>query len=189
MSALARARSQTACSRGASGGFVSLAHRGGRDLSQEELQAFVRELARRRDLWRHLVEHDSAQRQYVELLGDQHVTAWLICWMCDHDTGYHDHDGSAGAVAVVQGSVREERLSVSGGSRQRLFAAGQAFGFSAADIHRVRHAGAAPAITIHAYSPALLRMGAYVVDGDGVLARRVMDAREELRPMAAGVLA
>ena len=31
------------------------------------------------------------------------MTVWLICWMDGHDTGFHDHDGAAGAVAVVAG--------------------------------------------------------------------------------------
>jgi len=36
------------------------------------------------------------------------------------------------------------------------------------------------------YSPPLLRMGAYVVGSDGVLARRPMSPEEELRPLLAG---
>jgi hypothetical protein len=38
-------------------------------------------------------------------------------------------------------------------------------------IHRVRHAGIAPAVTLHAYSPPLSRVGTYEVDGDGSLLR------------------
>ena len=43
------------------------------------------------------------QRCYAELLRDDDVAVWLICWMDDQDTGFHDHDVSAGAVAVVVG--------------------------------------------------------------------------------------
>src|SRR5271157_6114414 len=86
----------------------------GRDLLGPELEAFVGELADRPELWIHLVKHDSTQRVYEELLSDDHLTAWLICWMDDHDTGFHDHDISAGAVAVVGGCVREERLAIDG---------------------------------------------------------------------------
>jgi hypothetical protein len=154
----------------------------GRDLSGPELQAFVEELADRPQLWIDLVKHDSSQRLYQELLSDAHVTAWLICWMDDHDTGFHDHDLSAGAVAIVSGAVREERLAIDGAPRDRTFAAGGSFHFSAADIHRVRHAGSDPAVTLHAYSPPLLRMGAYVIGDDGVLARHAMSHLDELRP-------
>src|SRR3981189_1115289 len=86
----------------------------GRDLSGPELQALVAELAARPELWIHFVKHDSTQRLYEELISDDHLTAWLICWMDDQDTGFHDHDLSAGAVAVVSGAVREQRLAIEG---------------------------------------------------------------------------
>lgn len=154
----------------------------GRELSASELQAFAVELADRPELWIDRVKHDSEQRLYEELLSDDHVTAWLICWMDEHDTGFHDHDVSAGAVAVLGGGVIEERLAVAGARRRRRFVAGESFHFSAADIHRVRHAGEGPAVTLHVYSPPLLRMGAYVIGEDGLLARHPMSHREELRP-------
>jgi predicted metal-dependent enzyme (double-stranded beta helix superfamily) len=154
----------------------------GCDLSIADLRAFVSELADRPELWIHLVTHDSTQRHYEELVCDDHLTAWLICWMNDHDTGFHDHDTSAGAVAVVIGCVREQRFTLDGQPRDRVFAASQVFHFEPGDIHRVRHAGSDPAVTLHVYSPPLLRMGAYFVDGDGVLARRPTAPTEELRP-------
>jgi predicted metal-dependent enzyme (double-stranded beta helix superfamily) len=154
----------------------------GRELSGVELEAFVRELADRPELWIDFVRHDASRRVYEELLSDEHVTAWLICWMDDQDTGFHDHDVSAGAVAVVGGSVREERLAIGGDPRGRQFAAGDAFHFSASDIHRVRHGGNDPAVTLHVYSPPLARMGAYEIGEDGVLARSTMPSSEELRP-------
>jgi predicted metal-dependent enzyme (double-stranded beta helix superfamily) len=155
----------------------------GRDLSGPELEAFVSELAERPELWIHLVKHDSSQRLYEELLSDDHLTAWLICWMDDQDTGFHDHDVSSGAVAVVSGLVREERLTIDGPPHNRAFSAGDTFHFSPADIHRVRHAGGDPAVTLHVYSPPLARMGAYVIGADGVLARQSVPSSEELRPL------
>jgi predicted metal-dependent enzyme (double-stranded beta helix superfamily) len=155
----------------------------GRDLSTAELRSFVGELADSPELWIHLITHDTGQRHYEELHCDEHLTAWLICWMDDHDTGFHDHDASAGAVAVVGGSVREERLTIAGRPRERVFAAGEVFAFSPADIHRIRHAGSGPAVTLHVYSPPLLRMGAYFIDDDGMLARRSMSPAEELHPL------
>lgn len=157
----------------------------GRDLSGAELQAFVAELADRPELWIQFVKHDSTQRLYEELLSDDQLTAWLICWMDGHDTGFHDHDGSAGAVAVVSGAVLEERLVIDGPPRKRACAAGDVFQFSAPDIHRVRHAGSGPAVTLHVYSPPLESMGSYLVDDDGVLARHPVSHTEELRPLRA----
>jgi predicted metal-dependent enzyme (double-stranded beta helix superfamily) len=156
-----------------------------RDLTAPELQAFVAELADRPELWIDRVHHDHTQRVYEELLSDEHLTAWLICWMDDHDTGFHDHDISCGAVAVVSGAVLEERLTIDGPPRRGVFRAGGSFHFSAADIHRVRHAGVDPAVTLHVYSPPLARMGAYVVGEDGVLERHTVEPEEELRPLSA----
>jgi hypothetical protein len=87
-------------------------------------------------------------------------------------------------VAVVSGAVREERLTIDGPPANRTFTAGSSFHFSPADIHRVRHAGCDPAVTIHVYSPPLLRMGAYAIGEDGVLVRHPQSYREELRPQS-----
>jgi predicted metal-dependent enzyme (double-stranded beta helix superfamily) len=157
----------------------------GRDLCGAELEALVGDLADSPELWIELVKHDRSQRHYEEIFSDKHVTAWLICWMEDHDTGFHDHDVSCGAVAVVSGCVREERLTLDGRGSERLARAGETFNFSATDIHRVRHAGRDPAVTLHVYSPPLLSMGAYVVGENGRLERQRIPASEELRPMGA----
>jgi hypothetical protein len=53
----------------------------------------------------------------------------------------------------------------------------------ASDIHRVLHTGTQPAVTIHAYSPPLVRMAAYVVEPDGQLRRHAISYEEELRPL------
>jgi len=155
-----------------------------RDLERPELEDLVARLAARPDLWAHLVRHDPGERVYEELLRDDHLAVWLICWMEDHDTGFHDHDLSAGAVAVVDGAVREDRLLVGGPPVSRVVAAGSSFSFAASDIHRVLHHGDAPAVTLHAYSPPLWRMGAYEVRPDGALTRHSLSYAEELRPLA-----
>ncbi|HEV7527394.1 MAG TPA: cysteine dioxygenase family protein [Solirubrobacteraceae bacterium] len=186
----AQLRTPQTQSQAAAGALSGVPRPRGRDLTGPELESFVRELADRPELWIDFVRHDASQRVYEELLSDAHVTAWLICWMDDQDTGFHDHDVSAGAVAVVSGNVREERLAIGCdlaqiGQLGRKFAAGDAFHFSAADIHRVRHGGSDPAVTLHVYSPPLARMGAYTIGDDGVLARRTMPSSHELRPQQA----
>lgn len=143
----------------------------------------AREYAERPQLWRHLVHHDPDRRTFELLRDDDEVTAWVICWSEDTDTGYHDHDGSAGAVAVVGGQVIEERLRLNGGPAARVAGTGDAFAFQGADIHRVRHAGGPPAVTIHVYSPPLRRQGAYAIGADGTLTRLVLSETEELRPL------
>jgi cysteine dioxygenase type I len=155
----------------------------GRDLSPVELEAFVRELAEQPELWIDRVRHDVTQRVYDELISDAHLTAWLICWVDEQDTGFHDHDVSSGALAVAQGRIREERLGLGGSVVERTLEAGEAIDFAASDIHRVTHAGNTPAVTINAYSPPLWRMGAYEVKDSGELQRHSISYAEELRPV------
>ena len=155
-------------------------------MNSAELIDFAQGLATRPHLWSHLVEHDRAARCYSELLRNDDVAAWLICWMDEHDTGFSDHDVSAGAVAVVAGSVREDRLVLGAPPETRVVGPGGAFSFEASDIHRVRHAGATPAVTLHAYSPPLWRMGTDEVQPEGRLLRHSVSYAEELRPLSAG---
>ncbi|HEY2477165.1 MAG TPA: hypothetical protein VGI17_00370 [Solirubrobacterales bacterium] len=82
----------------------------GRDLTDDELVAVATQFAVRPELWTEHVSHDPGRRTYAQLLRDEHLDVWLLCWSRDHDTGFHDHDLSAGAVAVAAGSVREDRL-------------------------------------------------------------------------------
>ncbi len=160
----------------------------GRDLTGDELRAVATQIAQRPALWSGHVRHDPGERTYEQLLRDPHLDVWLICWSQDHDTGFHDHDLSAGAVAVIAGSVREERLVLGRPTRApiaRTVRAGSSFAFGASDIHRVLHTGDEPAVTIHAYSPPLARMGAYVVEPSGQLRRHAISYEEELRPLDA----
>ena len=152
-------------------------------MTTAELRELVDELAATPDVWRPLVRHEHDRRTYELLLHDDDVMAWVICWMDDHDTGFHDHDVSSGAVHVVQGRIREERLRLGREPLARTFEPGATFDFSSSDIHRVAHAGGGPAVTLHAYSPPLWRMGAYELDDDGGLRRHSLSYAEELRPL------
>jgi predicted metal-dependent enzyme (double-stranded beta helix superfamily) len=154
-----------------------------RDLTPGELRVLATELAARPQTWRHLVHHDPNVRTYHQLARDEHIAIWLICWMDDHDTGFHDHDVSCGALAVAQGSVIEERLAIGGSPTRQRIGAGEAIDFTASDIHRVAHAGTGPAITINVYSPPLWRMGAYSTTPSGELQRQSISYAEELRPL------
>jgi predicted metal-dependent enzyme (double-stranded beta helix superfamily) len=150
-----------------------------------ELRALVARLAGDVSVWRDHVRHDADQRVFVEIGGDERYEAWLICWMPGQDTGFHDHDLSSGAVSVLSGELVEERLAFSRAPVARRLRAGQTFDFTAADIHRVRHAGDVPTTTLHVYSPRLRRMGAYRVGDGGLLVRHPLAYGEELRPLAA----
>jgi predicted metal-dependent enzyme (double-stranded beta helix superfamily) len=151
-----------------------------RTLDTAELATLASGLAARPDLWREHVLSDPNRRHFHRLIHEQHTTVWLICWMAGHDTGFHDHDGAAGAVAVVRGRICEQRLRFGAPPVATEHGAGDVLTFGPDDIHRVHHVAGAPAITIHAYSPELRRMGAYVEGPGGVLMRRALDEDVEL---------
>jgi len=151
-------------------------------LTIDELQGFAAGLAGAPERWRHLVRHADDIRVYEQIWDDEEVNAWLICWSEDQDTGFHDHDVSGAGISVVSGRVREDRLTLGGPPRSRERGAGETFAVAPTTIHRVLHAGVGPAVTIHAYSPPLRRMGAYRVGADGELERESRDFEQELRP-------
>jgi len=150
-------------------------------LSTAALEHFVETLADQPERWSHLVRHVDDARVYEQIWDDDEVNAWVICWSEDQDTGFHDHDESAAAIAVISGRVREERLTLGSEPRVRESAAGEVFSLPPVAIHRVLHTGEGPAVTIHAYSPPLRRTGAYRVGPRGELERQSLPFEEELR--------
>src|SRR5947209_16130755 len=150
-------------------------------LTAEQLEEFVRSLVAAPEQWAHLVRHSGDARVYEQIWVDERVNAWVICWSEDQDTGFHDHDESAAAIAVISGRLREDRLRLGSDPRTREIVGGTVFTVPATAIHRVLHAGGAPAVTIHAYSPPLARSGAYRLGPDGELEREVLSLEDELR--------
>jgi quercetin dioxygenase-like cupin family protein len=150
-------------------------------LTTEQLEQFVSNLAASPEQWQHHVRHSDDVRVYELIWDDEDVNAWVICWSEDQDTGYHDHDRSSAAIAVISGQVREERLRLGRSPLVRTVQGGSTFTVPPAAIHRVLHAGQNPAVTIHAYSPPLTRTGAYRTGPDGELERDSITIEEELR--------
>jgi quercetin dioxygenase-like cupin family protein len=151
-------------------------------LTPGELERFVANLVNRPELWVHRVRHAEDMRVYEQIWNAESVNAWVICWSEDQDTGFHDHDESTAAIAVISGHVREDRLRLGGRPRRRTLGPGETFTVPPVAIHRVLHAGSGPAVTIHAYSPPLVRSGAYRIDAAGELQREVLSIHEELSP-------
>ncbi|TQM70664.1 cysteine dioxygenase type I [Actinomadura hallensis] len=152
-----------------------------RTLGRQELRALVDRLAERPELWREHVAFSDDRRHYASLYRDEHVDVWLLCWTPRNDTGWHDHDVSSGAVRVVAGAVEENNPRIGGDPVRTVVSAGASFCFGPDHIHRMTGVEEG-SVTIHAYSPPLVRMGQYSVDESGVMRRTVVDYTEELRP-------
>ena len=153
-----------------------------RTLSQVELEALAIEIATG-DAWRPLLTWSPTQRGYARVAGNDHVEVWVLGWMHEHDTGYHDHDVSSGGVAVVEGELVEERLRIGGDPIRTIFRGGDSFSFDHTHVHRMHNETHERAISIHAYSPVVARLGCYVIEPDGMLRRETQAWSDELRPL------
>jgi Cysteine dioxygenase type I len=153
-----------------------------RNLDAAELQALVNELAEQPQGWRDHVSFSDDERHFVSLYRDDNVDVWLLCWTRSNDTGWHDHDISSGAVRVVQGSLQESNPRIGGEAASRTVPEGQSFSFGPDYIHRLAGHDER-SVSIHAYSPPLWRLGAYAINGDGVMRRMSISYADELRPL------
>jgi len=128
-------------------------------LSQARLREMVREVAAHRAGWRPLIRFDPARRWYRLLQQHDDHEIWLLSWLPGQDTGFHDHGRSAGAYTVAEGCLAELGARRGRPRRRSLeLAAGAARSFGPWYIHDVRNSAAAPAVSVHAYSPPLTGM-------------------------------
>ena len=104
------------------------------------------------------------------------------------DTGWHDHDISAGAVHVLDGALSEAnprsaaRRRSGGSMRASRSRSGPSTSIASP-------ASARASLSLHAYSPPLWRMGQYTIDERGVKAATPVSYAEELRPLEQTVAA
>lgn len=139
------------------------------DVASATLTMMVTELAEDRDAWLPRVRLSPQGRWYERLHRDGDHEIWLISWLPGQTTGLHDHGGSRGAFAVALGSLQERDL---GAVRDVTQGGSRAFG--AEYVHEVGNVSAAPAVSVHAYSPPLSSMNRYDL-ADGRLVRLVTE--------------
>jgi predicted metal-dependent enzyme (double-stranded beta helix superfamily) len=126
------------------------------------------------------VRFDLARRWYHRLeLADDHEV-WLLSWLPGQDTGFHDHGDASGAFTVVAGELRE-RTAAAGRTRVgcRAVPAGGIRSFGRMHVHDVGNASAAPAVSIHAYSPPLTAMRRYDMTRSGLVQTATENAERD----------
>lgn len=153
-------------------------------LASQELRHLALEIGQLPHLWKPLAKPQPDARHFEQLFLDDSLGIWVLSWMSGHDTGFHDHDISSGAFTVVEGHLREERMRIGAPASVLQLEVGVSTHFSPKDIHRVAHEEGEVAVSIHAYSPPLKRMGSYSIAEDGALQRTPLGPVEELRPLA-----
>ena len=128
-------------------------------------------LAAQTELWAPLVDFDPVSRYYSRLAKENDYEAWLLTWLPGQGTNWHDHGGSAGAFVTLRGSLTEEHALVRPGRpaqvapQARVLTAGTLRPFGRQHIHRVTNTTLDPAISLHVYSPSLVEMNEYELDG------------------------
>jgi mannose-6-phosphate isomerase-like protein (cupin superfamily) len=145
----------------------------GSTLSTRQLAETASALAARPQEWIARVRLNAAGRWYERIQTGDGYDVWLISWLPGQATGFHDHGGSAGAFALAWGVLEEHREATSA-----VIGAGQAREIAPDIVHDVRNTSAAPAVSVHAYSPPLAAMTRYVGSGDRLVAAGTERARD-----------
>ena len=145
----------------------------GRLLGARQLADVARRLASSPAEWLTRVRLNPAGRWYERIHLDDSHEVWVISWLPGQETGFHDHGGSAGAFAVVWGTLVERRV-VGGVATGQVLAkpvgAGGSRSFGPRYIHDVRNAmPSAVAVSVHAYSPPLPQMTRYELTPGGLV--------------------
>ena len=110
-------------------------------LGPRQLADVVQRLAASPADWIARVRLNPAGRWYERIHLDDSHEVWAISWLPGQATGFHDHGGSAGAFAVVWGTLMEHRVVggvATGGAFDRRF--DLVFGH----VHRARVLNEAP---------------------------------------------
>jgi hypothetical protein len=125
--------------------------------------------------WTHLLAPAAAAEVLDPSLHPELADAqvWLLSWLPDQGTPLHDHGTSAGAFAVVDGTLTE-RVVAAGRDAVRETAddllPGRVRHFGPHYVHQVTNTGLRPAVSVHVYTPGLSWMNRYEL-ADGVLRR------------------
>jgi predicted metal-dependent enzyme (double-stranded beta helix superfamily) len=145
----------------------------GQLLGARQLAEVVRRLAASPAEWVTRVRLNTAGRWYERIHLDDSHEVWVISWLPGQATGFHDHGGSAGAFAVVWGTLMERRV-VGGVSTGHVLGkpvgAGGTRAFGPRYIHDLRNAApAVVAVSVHAYSPPIPQMTRYDLTPGGLV--------------------
>jgi cysteine dioxygenase len=94
----------------------------------------------------------------------------VLCWKNGQRSPIHDHAGSSCGVRVLRGTMTETRFDFAPNGHvvalsSKDYAEGTVIGSQDSDLHQVSNlqAGDADLVTLHVYSPPLLRMGTYSI--------------------------
>jgi hypothetical protein len=128
-----------------------------------DLLDIARAIAGRVDRWHDVARHDAHERWFLQLYRTPTLEAWLLTWPVTRGIALHDHGGSLAVVRVVDGELVEHAsdLTTRAPLRRRRWTAGSELVLPTSHVHDVHNDAAAPATSIHVYSPPLTTMTFY----------------------------
>ena len=137
------------------------------------LRTLLAHLSHRREELLRLARFDARCRWYERLrtdridgIGPLAAELWLLTWLRGQRSDWHDHGGVAGGFTVLAGDLAETCYSERAGVSEPLtWSPGPVRTFGPEHVHRVEHAGSVPAVSLHAYTPALTTMTRYAYRG------------------------
>ncbi|WP_129843067.1 cysteine dioxygenase family protein [Streptomyces sp. RFCAC02] len=150
-------------------------------LTPARLADIARGYAARSDLWRPKVRFTTPDRWYARLDHTDTFEVWLLTWLPGQGTEIHDHGGSSGAFTVVDGTLTERSFGDLDGDHapvSRALATGELRSFGPRYVHEVTNRGTRPAVSVHAYGPALATQSFYAWESAGLRLLRT-DAVED----------
>jgi DMSO/TMAO reductase YedYZ molybdopterin-dependent catalytic subunit len=108
----------------------------------------------------------SYQRVLVRAGRSYHL--WVMCWKNGQRSPIHDHAGSSCAVRVLRGTATISDFAFAANGHVKALGSrdcppGTVIGSQDGDLHQVSNlqAGSADLVTLHVYTPPLVRMGTY----------------------------
>jgi len=94
--------------------------------------------------------------------------AWVLCWKNGQRSPIHDHKGSSCGVRVLRGTLTQTLFEFAANGHVKAVGSfdsepGSVIGSHDMDLHQVSNLqpGDADLVTLHVYSPPLVRMGTY----------------------------
>jgi hypothetical protein len=163
------------------GGIAGFVPAHDRVLIPTECEALATDIVRE-GLWGgvELTPTESHTRAYALLYEDERMEMWLLSWLPNHSTGFHDHGESNVGFCVAQGTLVEQQLRFAEAPAAATMAVGDSRAAGSDYIHCLEWETGTPALSVHVYSPPLAVVGQYRYDESGTLRRVSQAGRDEL---------
>ena len=163
------------------GGIAGFVPADDRILSAAECEALATEVVKA-GVWNgvELTPTESHTRAYALLYEDERMEMWVLSWLPNHSTGFHDHGESTSASASRRGRSSSSSFASPNHRARRRWPSAIRGRPGATTSIASSGRPETPALSVHVYSPPLRVVGQYRYDESGTLRRARQAGRDEL---------